>query len=101
MLWEIAAREQAWASLSNSMWRVIQLTLDNERPHLPPAPGCADWLVELICKCWASDPEKRPEFSEIFETLATHIPEYALRKHPSFAALRKSKEAAPSSEQST
>lgn len=41
--------------------------MQDERPPLPAS--CQPALAHLIKRCWAANPSKRPDFSEIVSTL--------------------------------
>jgi hypothetical protein len=37
-------------------------------------PDCPPQFIELMCSCWAEDPNERPSFTEIIDKLSkTHI----------------------------
>lgn len=46
---------------------VYQKVKAGQRPELPP--HCPPYLAKYLAKCWAGNPNERPEFSEICERL--------------------------------
>ncbi|KAH8932159.1 hypothetical protein BDL97_19G058700 [Sphagnum fallax] len=44
---------------------LLQRIRNGERPPLPHVDYCPDYLSELINRCWATNPRKRPQFPEI------------------------------------
>ena len=45
----------------------MQIVMKNDRPPRPD--GMEDWLWELIVRCWAHDPEKRPNVRQVLNEL--------------------------------
>jgi tRNA A-37 threonylcarbamoyl transferase component Bud32 len=48
---------------------LLQRIRNGERPPLPHVDYCPDYLSELINRCWATNPRKRPQFPEICQIL--------------------------------
>jgi hypothetical protein len=60
---------------------IEKLVIIGQRPEIPPtshnveSDESADdskFMSDLIQACWSQDPNDRPAFSEILETLSTH-----------------------------
>jgi serine/threonine protein kinase len=72
VMWEIASQQLPWADLDRDksyvdMNKLLQLLLDGVRPEVAsnwPAP-----YVEMMTRCWATDPHSRPDFKETANTL--------------------------------
>src|SRR5687767_14665214 len=65
-MWEIYTRDKPWDHV-NHAWQISDMVVQGERPKLPP--DCP--LAPLINKCWALDPDSRPNFSDIYSELET------------------------------
>ncbi|KAM7407440.1 hypothetical protein PAMA_003254 [Pampus argenteus] len=77
VLWEMLTREIPFKGLEGLQvaWLVVE---KNERLTIPS--GCPASFAELMRKCWAPEPKKRPIFKEILYTLEsmsndTQLPE--------------------------
>jgi serine/threonine protein kinase len=74
VMWEIAAQQLPWADLDRlkryvDTNKLLQLLLDGKRPEVG-----ADWpapYVEMMTRCWATDPNRRPDFKETANALQT------------------------------
>jgi tRNA A-37 threonylcarbamoyl transferase component Bud32 len=72
VMWEIASQQLPWADLDRDKSyvdtnKLLQLLLDGIRPVLG-----ADWpapYVEMMTRCWTTDPASRPEFKAIASAL--------------------------------
>jgi len=64
ILWEIENRVLPWSHLE-SVWQIGVEVVSGHRPPVPPT--CV--FAKLLEKCWAQEPEKRPEFNQIFSEL--------------------------------
>lgn len=65
VLWELATRQEVYASLSAAQI-ISKVANEGMRPPLPP--GC-QWN-RVMEACWSEDPSERPDFAEIFDQLS-------------------------------
>eukprot|EP00026_Physarum_polycephalum_P002017 Phypoly_transcript_02021.p1 GENE.Phypoly_transcript_02021~~Phypoly_transcript_02021.p1 ORF type:complete len:983 (+),score=101.44 Phypoly_transcript_02021:356-2950(+) len=69
LMWELVARKDPFEDME-----AIQVALgvlhDGLRPPIPDTTPKK--YAELMQKCWAQDPDKRPDFHEILDTLQTY-----------------------------
>lgn len=65
VLWELATRQEVYASLSAAQ---IISKVANEGMRPPLSAGCP-WN-HVMEACWAEDPDDRPDFAEIFDQLS-------------------------------
>ena len=63
-MWEIVTRQKVWQNVTHA-WKIAELVSKGERLPLPPNGP----LNPLIEKCWATEPEQRPTFVEIYGEL--------------------------------
>ena len=79
ILWELMTLKYPWEELSSPVQIVVQVAFLHRRPKLPT------WLpteaMQLLQQCWHKDPETRPQFAEILESLKAEMPE-AWADHP-------------------
>jgi len=66
IMWEMITRQQPFKE-AETHFAVERAVLNGERPPMPP--HLPKTVSEIITTCWATKPDKRPEFSEIFEIL--------------------------------
>lgn len=66
--WEVLSRELPWARVTHPKVVYIRVVLKALRPEIP-ADAPAD-LANAVAACWAGDPEVRPKFSDLMETMA-------------------------------
>ncbi|KAF7817038.1 serine/threonine-protein kinase CTR1-like [Senna tora] len=66
ILWELATMQQPWSGLSPAQV-VGAVAFQNRRLVIPPNISPA--LASLMESCWADDPNERPSFSKIVESL--------------------------------
>lgn len=70
LLWEILSRKTPYSNLNNVMGIIKYVAMDHKRPDLEAIPGeCPRELVQVMQKCWAHEPQERPDFSHILEAL--------------------------------
>ncbi len=49
---------------------VKHVTIEKKRPNMSSIPpDCPPAMIELMCQCWAEDPNQRPSFTEIIDRL--------------------------------
>lgn len=68
VLWELVTTRLPYEEMS-AVQAAFAVLHKNARPSIPP--DCPPPLNDLMCQCWCTDSEKRPEFWEILRTLAT------------------------------
>lgn len=69
IIWEVLTRQVPWAnedSVEGIVWRVV---IKRERPEIP-ADAPPD-LADLASACWATEPERRPQFAVILKSMKT------------------------------
>lgn len=71
ILWEMAARKQAWDGFK-SMLELAVAVENGERPKMPPCESSEGWYNDIVVKCWNQDPIERPTFREIFDMFREH-----------------------------
>jgi len=64
-IWEIIAREIPWNGIEIN--NIVIAVHNNERPQIPAKTP--ESLKNLITKCWQSNPDDRPTFSQICDIL--------------------------------
>lgn len=64
ILWEMLTGKTPFKGINNAQL-MISICKDNERPIIPS--GTPINFQNLICKCWHSDPNKRPSFQDIYK----------------------------------
>ena len=52
-------------SSEKTNWTIAPAVLKGKRPTRPAHPSCTDGLWVLIQRCWAQDPQLRPEIPEV------------------------------------
>ena len=67
VLWAIEAGHEPWLDMNNR-FKVISEVVQGGRPEMPR--GTSDEMRALIQLCWAQQPEDRPTFTEIVNTLS-------------------------------
>jgi tRNA A-37 threonylcarbamoyl transferase component Bud32 len=68
IMWELATRAVFMSSM-RFMSEIADAVVSGKRPDIPSAPDRASLYIKLIEQAWAQDPQARPMFSEIVETL--------------------------------
>lgn len=66
LLWELITKQVPFAS-----WKPVQIIwfIAGEGRRLPIPEDCPDIFRNIIERCWAEEPKKRPDFNEILSTL--------------------------------
>jgi GTPase SAR1 family protein len=68
ILWELYTREHPYANLlSNFLHEVEDAVLSNQRPPIPRE--CPQEYANLMTACWADNPDERPSFTEIVDSI--------------------------------
>lgn len=67
MLWQLVAREEPYSDRENNIDLAIEVATEGLRPKIPGF--CPVDYAELMRRCWAANPDDRPEFDEIQESL--------------------------------
>lgn len=67
MLYEMVERQRAYPGYSQKM-DLVNAVMRGERPAFTKKTHKT--MQKLISRCWDNDPDKRPEFTEIFDQLA-------------------------------
>lgn len=67
--WEVLSREVPWARVPHPKDVYIRVVLKGLRPEIPV--GVPRDLADVVERCWAGDPQARPHFSDVMETIAT------------------------------
>jgi len=70
VLWELFCFQKPYAN-SDPVKLPYQVALESKRP--PLAPHIPQKFANLMDRCWHGDPEQRPEFTEICDTLASFL----------------------------
>jgi hypothetical protein len=76
-MWEIITRKRVWEQVSHA-WKIAELVSKGERLALPPNNP----LNPLVERCWATEPDERPTFVEIYgelERIKNSLPASTLR----------------------
>eukprot|EP00250_Pteridium_aquilinum_P008092 c17663_g1_i1 orf=764-1978(+) len=71
MLWELVTNRMPFEGMSN-LQAAYAAAFKNVRPGIPD--GLPEELVSIMQSCWAEDPNMRPTFSQVVQTLATLLP---------------------------
>ena len=58
-------------SSEKTNWTVAPAVLGGKRPTRPAHPSCTDGLWALIQRCWAQDPQLRPEIHEVSQNFSS------------------------------
>ena len=66
-MWEVLTRERPFPGMA-PMQISMQVCVQGARPPVPDAPAMSD-VVELMTRCWASEPSERPAFAELADLL--------------------------------
>lgn len=79
VLWEILTALVPFSEMTPEQ-AAVAVALKNARPPLPPS--CPVAISHLITQCWATNPDRRPQFDDIVAILESYIE--ALEEDPSF-----------------
>lgn len=67
VVWEILTRKVPWRGETEALEIFRRVVIKEERPDIPEeAPS---YLVDIMRSCWAADPNKRPSFDSVQESL--------------------------------
>ena len=92
IIWEVLTGEIPWAGL-NGMQIGMKLLAQNARPPVPD--GAPDDLVQLMTRCWAREPERRPAFDAARHTHNRRSSRVATRTETPAPAARAAKPSTP------
>jgi len=67
IMWEVATRKVPFEEAHNDMVRCC--VLDGEREEIPT--GCPGCYTDLMQKCWAQNPEERPDIDGVLQAIST------------------------------
>eukprot|EP01104_Vermistella_antarctica_P009724 TRINITY_DN2519_c0_g1_i1.p1 TRINITY_DN2519_c0_g1~~TRINITY_DN2519_c0_g1_i1.p1 ORF type:complete len:2816 (+),score=613.67 TRINITY_DN2519_c0_g1_i1:201-8648(+) len=67
VLWEMITRKKYFGELAPFLTDVMDAVVRGDRPSIPPHPFPR--YGDLIRRCWHNDPDERPLFDEIVDTL--------------------------------
>jgi serine/threonine protein kinase len=76
VLWQIVARQELFPQFDNLDTFIRAVCYNHHRPTIPP--DTPPVLVELITSCWQANPDLRPNFSQIVDTLNSIIVDCAI-----------------------
>jgi len=76
VLWQICSRQELFPQFDNLDTFIRAICYNHQRPPIPPDTPTA--LVELITSCWQANPDARPSFSQIVDTLNSIIVDCAI-----------------------
>lgn len=65
-LWVLYVRKEPYSELKHQ-WDIPVFVIKGHRPSIPD--DCPEGYADLIQRCWAADPQQRPEMSEVVQTL--------------------------------
>ncbi|MCO5582302.1 hypothetical protein L7F22_036194 [Adiantum nelumboides] len=68
VLWELLTAHIPYEEMG-AVQAAFCVIHENTRPAIPP--HCPAVLSDLMCRCWSTEPEERPEFWEILRVLNT------------------------------
>jgi tRNA A-37 threonylcarbamoyl transferase component Bud32 len=66
LLWALMAEREPWSQYTQA-WEIANLVIEGKREVISP-----DWpseIAELIRRCWAENPNERPETKEVYQIL--------------------------------
>jgi len=66
VLWQLLTREEPFANLGQ-IEAAVSVSMEHARPPLPS--GTPRPVLDLIEECWREDPQQRPSFDDIADTL--------------------------------
>lgn len=76
VLWQIVSRQELFPQFDNLDTFIRAICYNNHRPTIPS--DTPPVLVELITTCWQANPELRPNFSQIVDTINSIIVDCAI-----------------------
>lgn len=79
VLWEILTRERPFGDMNKFL--IASNVIEGHRPTIPPHMRMLE-SVELMSRCWASNPMDRPTFDDILECVIQWTPEAMMTTPP-------------------
>lgn len=76
VLWQILSRQELFPQFDNLETFIRAICHNSLRPTIPN--DCPPALTDLIVSCWQANPEARPAFSQIVDTLNSIIVDCAI-----------------------
>jgi hypothetical protein len=70
-MFELLTRSMPYEGLA--AWKLVEKVPAGLRPDIPPNPALLPQFVNLMKRCWAGEPIRRPRFVEITEELVNCI----------------------------
>jgi len=67
VMWECLTRDEPFRGCSPM--QIVATLMRGERPKLPERPALPQSYVRVLTECWATQPERRPTFSQALERL--------------------------------